>query len=177
MAKILWHGWGTGTDAASLCLAATVDLLSSNTWLLLRVGDLNKALLYMGLLQSGGPEPSVPDYIILPPWQPPLVEVVVNDLPASKVQYMNQEIQQHMLRAVTQTSILDSMLYHTDGSVDPARRLAAVTDREMHGEHLTIIPPCIQELMVIQHTLDHPQNWQEDAEAIHMDFRSTLQAL
>lgn len=88
--------------------------------MLLHVGDLANALLHVGLLLSGGPERSVPDYIILPPWQPPMVEVVMTDLSANKVQCMNQEIQQHMLMAVMQTSILDGVVYHTDGFVDPS---------------------------------------------------------
>ncbi len=73
--------------------------------------------------------------MILSPWQPPVVKVVMTNLLANNVQCMKQGIQQHMLMAVLQTSILNGVVHHTDGFVDPSWSkigLAAVTDRGMH---------------------------------------------
>lgn len=164
MVKIPWHKWRIGTDAAPLSCCSGGPAQWQHLATAAAVSDFPNALLHVGLLLSGGPAHSVSDYIILSPWQPPVVKVVMTNLLANKVQRYNSTCWWQCCRPASWM-----VLYTT---------LMALWI--LHGERLdwkqSQTEGCTQEMMVIQHTLEYPQRWW-NIDTIQMDLRSTLQAL
>ncbi|XP_076069251.1 uncharacterized protein LOC143041313 [Oratosquilla oratoria] len=108
------------------------DLFSTNTWLR-RIADATNALFDDGQIAMWSPDLAVANYVVPAPWQPPPVEIIINNPPARKAQCTQHELWLHALASVTQASIPGGAVYYTDGSVDPVRGTtgaAAVTGGE-----------------------------------------------
>ena len=151
-----------------------------STWLH-RVAEAATGVLNIGQLLRRGPDPPAEAYDAPPPWQPPLANVTVTQLPASKALCSREELRQHALMAMALARVPGSAIYYTDGSVDPVRGTtgAAVA---FGGEVLSWRLPdhcsTLQtELAAIRHALEHAQAREEETVVVHTDSRAALEVL
>ena len=122
-----------------------------------------------------------PTFSVPPPWQPPTAEFSATQLPASKALCTTQELRQHALMAMARVTEPDSVVYYTDGSVDPesGRTGAAVVTGGTAmswrtSDHCSTLQT---ELVAILHALEHAHHRREAVVVIHTDSRTGLQVL
>ena len=115
------------------------------------------------------------------PWEPPVAEVTVTPLPASKAVCLPQEMQQRALMSMEEVTEPGSAVYFTDGSVDPeggTTGAAAVTGGTQllwrTSDHCSSLQT---ELVAILHALEHAQYRPEATVVVHTDSLAALQVL
>ena len=151
-----------------------------STWLHSVANAVSEVLDTDQLLRRG-PDRPAEAYVAPPPWQPPLADVTIAQLPASKALCSREELRQHALMAMAQARVPGSAIYYTDGSVDPAGGTAGAAVA-FGGEALSWRLPdhcsTLQtELAAIRHALEHAQDCVEEAVVIHTDSRAALEVL
>ena len=122
-----------------------------------------------------------PTYRAPPPWEPPIADITVTPLPASKALITPQESRQRALMAMEEVIEPGSAVYYTDGSVNPesgTTGAAVVTEgRQMSWRTPGHCSTLQTELVAILHALEHAQSRQETTVIIFTDSLAALRAL